>query len=258
MAILRGQRATPGTYIPRATAHDDSLSMEALGLLAWLLAHGDGWEVRLWAVVAELRRRPGTRRGRDSARRIIRELETAGYVSRQRRRSTDGRWEWLSIISDSPMVQPEAAATVDGSAGDGAAGDDPPVDKHTNKSRTHERKDGRSSSSAAATDDGDDYLRFINRLASAMCPSAQIERPRGYITTAARDAGLPTDRAAIDRYEAAVRRRQGEIEAEAVRDKKAEADAQLARRRRSQRREAAQLAASERQRIKDTADYGSK
>lgn len=82
----------------RDTAQDDRLSWEARGLLAYLLSKADNWKVRL----GDLRREGGA--GRDQVRRILKELETARYMMRERVRIGRGRFDWICTVFEKPQA----------------------------------------------------------------------------------------------------------------------------------------------------------
>ena len=65
--------------------------------------------------------------GRDWVRRMLRELENAGYLTRARSKKPDGRWVWHVELSDAP-VPLHRSPTIDGSAVDGSATDGSGVD----------------------------------------------------------------------------------------------------------------------------------
>src|ERR1700690_2085368 len=112
--------------IPRALIEDDRLSAEARWFAIWLCARPPGWEIRagcLPRLLKDRSRRSG-HLGRDLVRRLLRELEDAGYLVRTRIRDTDGRWVWRSCLNARGLV----ASTIDGSAGDGPAVDGVTVD----------------------------------------------------------------------------------------------------------------------------------
>lgn len=91
-------RANPYTMVNRAGAEDPALSWEARGVLFYLLCKPDGWQVRF----GDLLRKGNARRF--MLRRILKELETAGYLVREQTRAADGRWEWLSTVYEAPGV----------------------------------------------------------------------------------------------------------------------------------------------------------
>lgn len=141
--IIRIERNMPGAYVPNATAHDSRLRLDTLGLLTWLLAHGDGRTVMMGPLIATCAPRAPKARGggRDWVRRMLAELEAAGYVRRTRAHGPDGTWVWQSVISDMPMVAPTIdGSAVDGSADDGQAGDISPITPPSNDSSPLESK----------------------------------------------------------------------------------------------------------------------
>jgi hypothetical protein len=75
MSIIRRQKVDGGwVAIPNSVLVDDRLSIEAKGVLCYLLSLPDNWEVRLPQVAATLKI------GRDKCQRIMSELREAGYV----------------------------------------------------------------------------------------------------------------------------------------------------------------------------------
>ena len=106
--------------ISRALIDDSRLQFDTRAIANWLLAKPDGWQIRLGVLPYLLQQRagPGERMGRDRVRRMLRELENAGYLTRTRSQKPDGRWVWRIEFSDTP-----APSTIDGSAVDGSAVD---------------------------------------------------------------------------------------------------------------------------------------
>lgn len=134
--IIRIERNAPGAYVPNSTAHDARLRLDTLGLLTWLLAHGDGWTIMMGPLVGACSPRAPKARGggRDWVRRMLAELEAAGYVRRTRAHGPDGTWVWQSVISDMPMD----VRTIDGSAVDGSTDDGQPGDISPLTPRSHD------------------------------------------------------------------------------------------------------------------------
>ena len=75
---------------------DVRLSWEARGLMGYLLSKSDDWQVRLYDL---LRRGPA---GEHKLRRMLRELETVGYLRRERFRRDDGTFSWTFTIFEDP------------------------------------------------------------------------------------------------------------------------------------------------------------
>lgn len=118
------------TILPKAAINDDRLSWEALGVLAYLLSKPDGWQVNLKHLV---------KRGRaqdHKVRRIVAELEDAGYMVRRRQNGEGGKWNWITEIYETPqqVVQPSSENHYMVDESDQPSRDYPHVDKpHVDK-----------------------------------------------------------------------------------------------------------------------------
>ncbi len=95
-------RLAPGArgfvVLSNATAQDSRLSFAARGMLVYLLSKPDDWQ----PMMGDLEREGG--QGRDATRRIFRELETHGYVVRERRHIGGGRFGWLCLVHPLPQI----------------------------------------------------------------------------------------------------------------------------------------------------------
>ncbi len=91
----------PYFRMPRASAQDGRLSFTARGMLTYLLSKPPDWQV----MMSNLEREGG--QGRDATRRIFRELETHGYVTRERQHRASGRFGWVCTVH--PLAQDSAA-----------------------------------------------------------------------------------------------------------------------------------------------------
>jgi hypothetical protein len=130
-AVLRiKQRKRGWVPISRALIDDSRLQFDTRAVANWLIAKPDGWQIRVGALPYLLQQRagPGEHMGRDRVRRILRELERAGYLSRARSKKPDGRWVWRIEFSETPAPLHGEASTMAGSAVDGPAAGGPPVD----------------------------------------------------------------------------------------------------------------------------------
>jgi hypothetical protein len=130
-SVLRiKQRKRGWVPISRALIDDLRLQFDTRAVANWLIAKPDGWQIRVGALPYLLQQRagPGERMGRDRVRRMLRELERAGYLSRARSKKSDGRWVWRIEFSDTPAFLHADACTTDGSSVDGSAAGGPPVD----------------------------------------------------------------------------------------------------------------------------------
>lgn len=100
MSILRVKR-TPGyTSVPNRTLHDKRLSFRARGVLTFLLAHPDDWEIStgdLSAYAVE---------GRDAIRSALDELRKLGYVEQFKESYVDtvGRTLWRTVTQVTDAV----------------------------------------------------------------------------------------------------------------------------------------------------------
>ncbi len=98
--IIRVQKRDRYVIISREIFDDPDLSWETLGLLGYLLSKPNDWQVRVNHLI-RLRNA-----GRDKIRRMLRELETAGYLERRRLRRPDGTWRWECLIYEDPQMNP--------------------------------------------------------------------------------------------------------------------------------------------------------
>lgn len=86
MAIKKTKLDDNYASIPNSTLRDPRLSLEAVGLLAYLLSLPEDWEVR----ATQIQKQFGI--GRVKQCRLYKELEGAGYLEKQNGRGVDGRW----------------------------------------------------------------------------------------------------------------------------------------------------------------------
>ena len=96
--LIRAQR-TAGEYFTMSNhgINNDALSFKAKGLLAYLMSKPDKWEIR----VSDLCKHAPD--GEASIRAGLAELEKFGYLARKRENLPDGRFQWISVVSDKPL-----------------------------------------------------------------------------------------------------------------------------------------------------------
>ena len=98
------------TLLPNVTLEDGSLSWDALGLLTYLLSKPDHWTIS----TAHLAKQRSA--GRDKIRRLLGELEDAGYLTKEVKRD-GGQFSGLEMVLHD--VPTGAWSTGDGYAGPG-------------------------------------------------------------------------------------------------------------------------------------------
>ncbi len=104
MAYRKSSRNKSFTVIYNEVAQHNAMSMEARGLLLFMLSLPDDWDFHKSWLQDQC---PGW--GRDKLAKILKELETLGYLIRTARRSEDQRrlegWDW-EVLSES-SAEPE-------------------------------------------------------------------------------------------------------------------------------------------------------
>ncbi len=104
-SIERAERDADNPYrmINKAAMEDKRLSFEARGVLAYILVKPDNWRVH----VADLRKSGNV--GRDKVYRIINELMTLGYVTRDVERKEDGTMgDTVYRVTEKPKASTES------------------------------------------------------------------------------------------------------------------------------------------------------
>jgi len=99
MPVIREQLEYEGhfTQIPNAWLRDEKLSLKAIGLLAQLLTHREGWSVTIRTLAKT------NNCGRDMVRSAVEELEAAGYLRRQQERKPGGEFAEVTWTTTSPL-----------------------------------------------------------------------------------------------------------------------------------------------------------
>ena len=103
------------TRIDNHAIESRALSMQALGLLAYLLSRPDDWNPERVQLAGQFTN------GRDAVAAALRELEAAGHLTRRRERGEAGRWEWKRVVHELPVPaeqhtsvqEPHSGATSD-------------------------------------------------------------------------------------------------------------------------------------------------
>lgn len=100
MSILRvAERKQPFVVLDKGFIDSPRLSWRAKGILAYLLARPDNWEIREYDLVAH------ATEGRDAVRKALKELKAHGYITKSQRRSNVGQFSVVEYdIHERPKV----------------------------------------------------------------------------------------------------------------------------------------------------------
>jgi len=113
------------TVLANRLVKDKKLSWQARGLLVYLLSKPDNWTVTKMDLTNQ------SPVGGDAVATILKELETACYIKREKFRNELGQWDWRTFVYDEPYTIP--LPTTHGSGGNIVSTDIP----STNTKPTH-------------------------------------------------------------------------------------------------------------------------
>lgn len=124
MSIIRVKKNKDYFAVSNQPFNDDHLSWEARGVMGYLLSKPDDWSVRFNDLV-----RSGPA-GDHKVRRILKELEDAGYLVRERFQKPDGTFDWQSTIYEKSTISRLSTygSSTDGSPICGSSTDGKPRD----------------------------------------------------------------------------------------------------------------------------------
>ena len=97
MSIIRVKKDKNYFAASNVPFNDKRLSWEARGVMGYLLSKPDNWQVRF----ADLVNQGDAKRFK--LRRILKELETYGYMERKRVQMDDGAFDWVSTVNETPI-----------------------------------------------------------------------------------------------------------------------------------------------------------
>lgn len=103
--------------VPESLLEDGRLSLDARAIAAWLSIKSSGWQI----CISALRKANGEGNkplGEHKWLRIARELEVAGYFSRQRKQGDNGQWLWYITFLPIPGL-PGDGSSMHGAAKSG-------------------------------------------------------------------------------------------------------------------------------------------
>lgn len=102
--VIRSEHGkhNPFAQISRRLLQDETLTMEALGVMTYLLSHSDEWKVN----VTHLAKRFNC--GRDRTYRVLDELLEKGYLTRKRSTNEKGQFSGIEYqIFEEPGITPK-------------------------------------------------------------------------------------------------------------------------------------------------------
>ncbi len=97
-------RENPYKTINTTFAQDARLTWGARGLMVYLLSKPDDWSVKTYDLI---RQSPA---GRDAVLRILKELQTFGYLKRVQRNAGGGKFVWESYVYEIPQDDEQESA----------------------------------------------------------------------------------------------------------------------------------------------------
>ena len=161
MAIRRSKRDSNFTMISNVGLKDKRLSFKAKGLLAYMLSLPDDWVFYESEIVNH------ATDGKQSVRTGMKELEQYGYLVREQRRSSKGKFanvDW--VLSDEPLNGDATTfrPSTDFPSTDKPSTDNPPTDNRTLLSTKELSTNKQSTDSPAKAEPPIPYKKIIGHL----------------------------------------------------------------------------------------------
>jgi DNA-binding MarR family transcriptional regulator len=97
-SIVRVVKKGNFTRISNQALRNGQLSWAARGALAYILSKPDNWQVRTSDLVQQGPSGPG------AVQAILKELESRGYLRRERGRQADGKYDWGTTVYEDPEL----------------------------------------------------------------------------------------------------------------------------------------------------------
>jgi hypothetical protein len=98
MSIIRIRKEEKYSIIANSVLQNKALTWEARGIMSYLLSKPDGWECRNYDLVNQ---GPASEH---IIRRVLKELQEAGYIHRYRKSQGRGKIEWVTEIYETPEL----------------------------------------------------------------------------------------------------------------------------------------------------------
>jgi hypothetical protein len=110
--IIRPVCSDKYVSIPNAVLNDDRLSIDARGMVAYILSKPTSWDIRPGPLAKALSRKGSTPVGRKRLNRLFREAMDAGYMARSTEQThrDDGSWGPYAYVVGMPADVQEAVA----------------------------------------------------------------------------------------------------------------------------------------------------
>ena len=99
MSTIRVSKDRNYSVINNTVLNDMRLSWKAKGIAAYLLSKPDDWKIVRENLVSQ------SDDGITAVRTALQELERCGYLVRTRRQGDDGRFEWESMLYETPRIE---------------------------------------------------------------------------------------------------------------------------------------------------------
>jgi len=100
--IFRNKVEENFTVLRNSCIRDKKLTWEARGVLHYLLSMPEDWQTSKADLIAQ-----SPSAGDKVISRVFKELETAGYIFRKKKRDKKGRWTWITFVCDLPAFREE-------------------------------------------------------------------------------------------------------------------------------------------------------
>ena len=157
------------TKIANGALRDSGISFRARGLLGYILSQSDGWSISSERLAAD-----SPSEARDAIRTGLRELERAGYLTRERTRAPGGHFAWTGVVTDIP-----AGRTIDGSPVGGlpVTGQPSTVRPSISNRRRTSKEEAPLSSSVSEGEEASEEIPVGKLRAALRTPSRSVTLP---------------------------------------------------------------------------------
>lgn len=106
--------------VPESLLEDRRLGLDTRAVAAWLSIKASGWQINVGYLRSALALPGKSELGKDIWQRIATELESAGYLYRNKQKGHNGQWVWHITFNPAPDIVSVAGSAGYGSAVDGS------------------------------------------------------------------------------------------------------------------------------------------